>query len=159
MATIHLMVGFMGFGKTTIAKGLAEKLPAVCLTHDDYMVALYGRNLPEAEFREKYKLVDNMLWNIARQIIRCRTDVIMDYGFWSKEKRAEAYKRALEITPEVVFHNILCDMQTAKKRLLNRSASDLTTLDIDENCFNMLSKQFEPIDTSEEYPIINHKNF
>ena len=159
MATIHLMVGFMGFGKTTIAADLAEKLPAVCLTHDNYMVALYGRDLPEDEFRKKYMIVDEMLWDIAQQIIRCRTDVIMDYGFWSKEKRAEAYKKALQITPDVVFHNVLCDMSTAKKRLLHRSATDLKTLAIDENCFNMLSKQFEPMDASEEYPTICHENF
>jgi len=31
MATIHLMVGFMGFGKTTLAKQLAEKIPVVKL--------------------------------------------------------------------------------------------------------------------------------
>ena len=159
MATIHLMIGFMGFGKTTIAKNLATELPAVCLTHDDYMVALFGRNLPEDEFREKYKLVDNMLWSIARKIINCNTDVIMDYGFWSKEKRAEAYKRAISITPDVIFHNVLCDMQTAKERLLKRSATDHETLDIDENCFDTLSQKFEPIDDTENYKVINHSNF
>ena len=34
MATIHLMVGFIGFGKTTIAKKLEKEPPAVHLTHD-----------------------------------------------------------------------------------------------------------------------------
>ena len=149
----------MGFGKTTIARDLAQKLPAICLTHDDYMVALYGRNLPEAEFREKYKLVDNMLWDIAEQAVRCHTDVIMDYGFWSKQKRAEAYEKSLKLTKEIVFHNVLCDMQTAKQRLLNRSATDNQTLDIDENCFDTLSKQYEPMDSTENYTITDHYNF
>ena len=40
MATIHLMVGFIGFGKTTIAKKLEKDVSGVCLTHDDFMVKL-----------------------------------------------------------------------------------------------------------------------
>ena len=71
MATIHLMVGFIGFGKSTIAKKLAAEISAVCLSHDDFMVMLYGRNLPEDEFRTKYDVVDEMLWSLATQIIKC----------------------------------------------------------------------------------------
>jgi len=37
MATIHLMHGFGGFGKTTIAKKLAKDLPAVRLTNDEFI--------------------------------------------------------------------------------------------------------------------------
>ena len=159
MATIHLMVGFMGFGKTTVAERLAEELPAVCLTHDHYMATLYGRNLPETEFRQKYDIIDNILWQLAAKIIKCNTDVIMDYGFWSKEKRAQAYQRALNITQNVIFHNVLCHMETAKQRLLNRSKNDFAALDIDEACFDLFAKQYQPMDNTENYPVINHENF
>lgn len=81
MATIHLMVGFMGFGKTTIAKQLEKNLPAVRLTHDEFMVKLYGRNMPYAEFHSNYNKVDKVLWDLAEKIIKTDTDVIMDYGF------------------------------------------------------------------------------
>ncbi len=50
--TVHLMVGFMGFGKTTVARKLAAQIPAVCLTHDEFMVKLYGRNMPDEPLNE-----------------------------------------------------------------------------------------------------------
>lgn len=159
MATIHLMVGFIGFGKSTIAKKLAADISAVCLSHDDFMVMLYGRNLPEDEFRTKYNIVDEMLWSLATQIIKCGTDVIMDYGFWNKEKRFNAYSKAKKITNNIVFHNVRCSMEIAKKRVLQRTKNDADALNIDENCFNILSQQFVPIDKSEGYTIVNHDNF
>lgn len=50
---IHLICGFIGFGKTTYAKRLEQELPAVRFTHDEIMCARYGRS-PE-DFPEKYK--------------------------------------------------------------------------------------------------------
>ena len=158
MATIHLMVGFIGFGKSTIAKKLSKELPAVCLSHDDFMVMLYGRDIPEQEFRKKYDIVDTMLWGLASQIIKCGLDVIMDYGFWNKEKRAEAYSKAKKITDNIIFHNVHCDMQIAKQRVLTRTMENNSSLKIDENCFDLLSKQFVPIEDNEKYKIINYDN-
>lgn len=156
MATIHLMVGFMGFGKTTVAKELAKKLPAVRLTHDEYMVKLFGRNMPYDEFHSNYEKVDNILWDLAEKVIRTGTDVIMDYGFWSHNDRDKAYKRAQKITDSVVFHNVCCDMDIAKQRILKRSAENPDELYIREDEFDTLSRQYEPWYYVDDYPVVLH---
>lgn len=156
MATIHLMFGFMGFGKTTVAKELEQKYSAVRLTHDEFMVKLYGRNMPYADFHPNYEKVDNVLWSLAEKIVNAGADVIMDYGFWSHKVREKAYNRAKEITNNVVFHLTDCDMTTAKQRILKRSAENPDELLIREDEFNTLVKQFEPWDYRDDYPAVWH---
>ena len=158
MATIHLMVGFMGFGKTTLAQKLAEDLPAVCLTHDTYMVKLYGRNMPYADFKSNYQKVDEMLWGLAEKILNCGCDVIMDYGFWNKEHRLKAYTQAKKITPNIVFHQMICNMDIAKERILKRSKENPDELYITENEFDTLAKQYQTIDKTEKYNVVYHQS-
>lgn len=150
------MCGFIGFGKTTIAKELASELPAICLTHDDFMVKLYGRNMPYADFHFNYDKVDDVLWNLAAQIIRCGVDVIMDYGFWSHQARDNAYSKARQITDDVIFHVVQCDMNIAKQRILARSAQNQNELYIREDEFDTLSEQYEPWDFRDDYPVVWH---
>ena len=156
MATIHLMNGFIGFGKTTIAKQLALDLPAVCLTHDEFMVKLYGCDIPETDFRSDYDRVDDILWDLDAQIVRCGGDVIMDYGFWSHQARDKAYAKAKQLTDNVVFHVVQCDMQTAKQRTLMRTEEDQNALHISEDEFDALAKQYEPWDSMDNYPVVWH---
>ena len=40
MSEIHMVCGYMGFGKTMLAKRLAKRLPAVRLTHDEICSAV-----------------------------------------------------------------------------------------------------------------------
>ncbi|MBQ9035350.1 MAG: AAA family ATPase [Alphaproteobacteria bacterium] len=156
MATIHLMVGFMGFGKTTLAKQLAEKIPAVRLTHDEFMVKLYRRNMPYDEFHPNYDKVDKVLWNLAEKIIKTGTDVIMDYGFWSHSDRENAYQKAKKITDNVLFHYVYCDMFLAKERILARSAQNSDELYIREDEFDTLAQKYEPWNYHDDYPVIVH---
>lgn len=156
MATIHLMVGFMGFGKTTLAKQLAEKIPAVRLTHDEFMVKLYGRNMPYDEFHPNYDKVDKVLWNLAEKIIKTGTDVIMDYGFWSHSDRENAYQKAKKITNNVLFHYVYCDMFLAKERILARSAQNSDELYIREDEFDTLAQKYEPWLNADKYPVVFH---
>ena len=156
MPTIHLMVGFIGFGKTTIAKQLAKKLPAVRLTHDEFMVKLYGRSMPYADFHPNYDKVDAILWNLAEKIVKAGTDVIMDYGFWSHDDRKKVYERAKKITDSVVFHCVYYDMVKAKSRIVIRSAQDLEEMFIQEEKFDRLSSRFEAWSNDDKYPVIFH---
>lgn len=149
--TIYLMCGFLGFGKTTYAKKLELELPATRFTHDEIMLKHFGRQ--PTDFKEKYKEVDTFIKQQAINEIKNGKNVILDYGFWSKEKRKEYYQWAKKITPNVCFCAIQCDIGTAKRRVLERTKNNPNELFIDENCFNELLKQYEPITENEEYPI------
>lgn len=152
MTAIHLMVGFMGFGKTTIAKELEKKFSAVRLTHDEIMLERYGRN-PD-DFQEKYKKVDDFIKNETKKYIKQGQDVILDYGFWTHKKREEYYLWAKTLTNEVIFHVLECDLEVAKHRTMTRTQNDNEALIIDENAFDTLLMQYEPWNYMDDYPVI-----
>lgn len=152
--TIHLMCGFLGFGKTTLAKRLSVELPAVLLTHDQIMVERYGRN-PD-DFQTKYKLVDEFIKTQAAEYIKQGKSVIMDYGFWTHNLRRAYYEWAKELTPHVIFHLPFCNLATAKQRVLQRSQNDKDALFIDETIFDTLLQQYEPWSAEDTYPVALH---
>ncbi|MBR1605189.1 MAG: AAA family ATPase [Alphaproteobacteria bacterium] len=154
MATVHLMVGFMGFGKTTIAKQLAETIPAVRLTHDEFMLKRYGRD-PD-DFQTKYNIIDEEIRKKASELVNAGQSVILDYGFWTHAKREEYYKWAKTLTNDVIFHVVYCDMNIAKQRILARTANDVDSLEIDENAFNTLAQKFESWNYMDDYPVVFH---
>lgn len=156
MSTVHLIHGFMGFGKTTLAKKLEKELPAVRFTPDEFMKKLYSRNLPDAEFRIAHNKIDDLIWELTEQAINAGANVILDYGFWTKEHRKEVYDKSLKLTPDIVFHKIDCNIDVAKSRVLIRTDTNDDELFIDENCFNMFLEKYEPISTEEGYKIITH---
>lgn len=158
MATIHFLCGYMGFGKTTVARKLAVQYNAVILNDDEFMCELFGRNLPEKQFREAHEKVSQFTWKLAERIICAGTNVILDRGFWSKQSRSEAVSRAKYFCDSLLFHQIECDMEVAKERVLNRTLTDPNALIIDENAFDALAKHYEPISPDEKLDVIYYKN-
>ena len=149
---IYLMCGFLGFGKTTAAKKLEQELPAIRFTHDEIMLKKFGRT-PD-NFQVRYKEVDDFIRNETDKAIKSGKNVILDYGFWNKEKRAEYFQWAKTLTPNVQFYAILCNINIARKRVMGRSQNNPNELFIDENCFNNFLQKYEPISQDEGYPII-----
>ena len=149
---IYLMCGFSGFGKTTLAKKLERELPACRFTHDELMCKRYGRT-PD-NFREKYEITDAYIMEKTRREIRAGRSVIWDYGFWDKKTRALYYRRARELTKNVCFLALSCDMEVARRRVLERSRKDEKALFIDENCFADLLKQYQPLTADEGLPVV-----
>ena len=153
MATIHIVHGFIAFGKTTLAKKLADELPAVHLDADYWIAKLYGKDLPESEFDVKAGIVVGFLWEIAAEIIKAGADVVMDIGPWSKQMRSQVAQVAKQITDNVVFHTIILDPKIARERLAKRNAENqglnVTTLDF----FDKHLPLYEPISDDEGFVV------
>ena len=158
MSTVHFLCGYMGFGKSTIARKLAAQYNAVILCDDEFMRELFDRNLPEKQFREVHEKVSEFTWKLGERIVSVGGNVIFDRGFWSRQSRSEAVERAKYFCDSLLFHQIECDMETAKQRVLNRTRTDLSALDIDENAFDALAKYYEPIGPDEKLDVIYYKN-
>ena len=154
MAEIHLICGFIGFGKTTLAKQLEKDLPAIRFTHDELMLKTYGRN--PNNFQAKYKTIDNIIRSQTIVEVQKGNNVILDYGFWNKNIRREYYEWAIAICSKVYFHALICDVETARKRTITRTQNNSNELFISADIFNTLLNQYEPISETEGYPIIYH---
>ena len=151
---IHLIHGFMGFGKTTLAKQLEKSIPAIRFTHDEIMLNRYGRT-PD-NFHKCCEEVTQYIKRETQKEITNGNNVILDFGFWDKQTRKEFYDWAKTLTDKIYLHALICNIEVAKARVLNRTKNNPDELYIDESCFNERLKKFESLSENEGYETIFH---
>ncbi len=87
MATLHLMVGLPGSGKTTLARELETRYSALRLTLDEWHIRLFGSDVHDdsdesdwAKHNARHEAVESLLWEVAARVLTLGVD---DYpGFW-----------------------------------------------------------------------------
>ena len=156
MATIHCMCGYIGFGKTTIAKKLEQQYGARRFTPDELMVQLYGTDVNH-DFMEKANRLNTYIWEEIKKCLQNNQDVIYDAGSWGIEDRHYIMEMAYKLNVDVVWHQVQCSIETAKKRALTR-AQETQELTIDENFFDENLKKYTPIQEKENLNVIYHKS-
>ena len=119
MPTLHLMVGLPCAGKTTLAKKLADELPAMRLTPDEWMARVVGDGYDEA----KRAIVEAMLWDIAAQGLRLGINVVLDFGFWSCVEREDYRARAAQLEADTKVHFLDVSREELLQRLQSRNAA------------------------------------
>ena len=154
MPTIHLIHGFIGFGKTTLSKELARKYNAEHFAIDQVILKKFGRD--PKDFQKAYQEADDYIWQEAAKLIQAGRDVILDYGFWEKETRRKVQAKALKLTPDILWHRLICDLDTAKQRVLKRTRDNPDELWIDEACFDDRLRRYEPIDEDKHLNVEDH---
>ena len=86
MAKVIMTCGRICTGKSTYAEKLRKTLSAVVLSVDEITLALFGHDTGEmhdtyVERAEKY------LFEKSVELIETGINVILDWGFWTKEER------------------------------------------------------------------------
>lgn len=123
MATLHLMVGLPGSGKTTRAKELERALPAVRLTPDEWHLRLFGQYLNDPKHDTRHSTIEALLWEIAGRILTQGVHVISDFGIWSRAERDEFRRRAVQLRANAIIHYAPTTVEEILTRLTARNAS------------------------------------
>ena len=104
MATLHMMVGLPGSGKTTEAKKLEQEHKALRLTPDEWQYFLFGHDINELEHDERHTKIEELMWEVAVKVLKLGCDVILDFGFWTRSERDEFRRKAHSFGADSKIH-------------------------------------------------------
>lgn len=164
--TVILIHGYIGFGKTTIAKKLQRLLGYKRFTHDEYMSKMFGDHPTNEEFEASYNKATEVILKKVEKELQNGRSVILDFGFWTKKSREEicsiidsftfAYEvgnKHLELKnsiPTVLWVNVQCDINVARQRCIERDKNRKPgQLWVPVEVFDMKLNQFEPMNEHE----------
>ena len=88
MATLFLICGLPGSGKTTLAKQLELSRPALRLSPDEWIASLLSEATDTLELDRLRSPVESVQWDVAKRVLALGIDVVLEWGFWSRDERA-----------------------------------------------------------------------
>lgn len=145
-ATMLLMVGLPGAGKTTRAEELAAAHRALRLTPDEWMIPLFGEPMADG----KRFVLEGRLITVALQALRLGTSVVLDYGLWGHDERSALrwLARSAGASCQVVYLPVDKDVQLV--RIAHRqAAAPHRTFPMTEADVDTWREQFQVPDAAE----------
>ena len=154
VATVHLICGFLGAGKTTFSQSLAEQKSAVKFSVDELYLQLFTdeptREL-DAQAFDRLLLMLNGVWP---QIVKAGVDVVLDFGFWRRAFRDDIRDRASLVGAKTRLYWLQCPDDVALARCLQRNGL-LGAFLITAQDYKELKAGFEPPASDEASETIN----
>ncbi|RLT38282.1 MAG: hypothetical protein DWI57_12305 [Chloroflexi bacterium] len=143
--TLFLMVGLPGAGKTTLAKKLESERPALRLTPDEWIPVLYGENLSQEKLDNVRAPVETMQWQVAAAALGLGVDVVLDFGFWSRQERDDFRARAKAVGARAVVCFLDVSHAELSAHLSARNASlPPGTFHVSQEELDLWSSWFQP---------------
>lgn len=122
---IHLICGSTGAGKTTYANELRQKLGALHLSIDDWMVTLFASDTPP---QMSWSWIEERVLRCERQILATALDLahigvpsILDLGLQRADQRKRVAERAASAGVGVRLHFLDIDATERWRRVEQRN--------------------------------------
>ncbi len=119
-ATLFIVCGLPGAGKTTLAKQIERSLSAVRMSADDWMTAL-SINLHAEEQRAK---IEALQWELAKRLLSLRQNVVIEWGAWGKSERDTFRTGARALGARVELYHISAPLDELFARIQQRNMED-----------------------------------
>jgi predicted kinase len=153
MATLHLICGLPGAGKTTLAMKLERSLPALRLTPDEWITQILGPRPPRPQLDAARDPFEALQWQVAARALELGLDVILDFGFWSRAEREDYRARASSLGAGSRVHLVEASEKELLARLATRAVEQTrNTFDVTPDDLRSWSSVFERPDTEELRP-------
>lgn len=153
MAKVFLICGFLGAGKTSISKQLTQEYDAEYMNVDNHVMEMFSPDEYESNWEECFTAAEEDLWQQIQQCATTNKNVVFDVGFWTRESRDAARRRATQSGMEPIMYYVYAPDEILKQRIANRPGK------IAENNiknFDTIRKMFEEPKTDEDFVRIDN---
>ena len=152
-----LICGLPASGKTTLARRLASKIPAIRLDKDHWTAQL-GHDVWDDEFRV---LLEAQLWVLTQELLAHGQSVILEWGHWARVERDEKRLAARALGVGVELHYLGAPLDELIERARRRTASgEWRASPMTRTHFEQWATIFQPPDEEElrlfDEPVAEH---
>jgi predicted kinase len=154
-ATLHVIFGPSGAGKTTYAHAFARREKAVAFILDDWMARLFGPDMPnplEYEWMiERVGRCEAQIWSSAAAVIATGTSVILDIGLMRKADRARVREIAEAVELPLQFHFVDAPQEVRRARIGERNSvrGEGFAIEVTPELFEFIEGVYEPPEPGE----------
>lgn len=155
MATLHLVEGPVGAGKTVFAIQLGHELRSPPLVLDDWMVTLFQSDRPEEGlwpwYAERKTRCMSQIWTVACGLLDAGHDAIVELGLLKQADRMRFYQCADRRGYDYCVHVLDVPRAERWKRVAARNIEQGETFSmvVSADVFNLASDMWELPSASE----------
>jgi predicted kinase len=146
VATIYMLCGKVGCGKSTHAMRLKAQTGAMVLSCDEMMLSIFDEYMGD-DFRQAYDKCTGYLYKLAEELISIGVDVVLDCGFWARQQRKTVRDAFVEKGIATKLCYVKADEATITRRLTKRNedidAGLVKAYHVDENMRALFDARFE----------------
>jgi predicted kinase len=150
VATVHIIVGSTGAGKSTYSASLSERAGALRFSIDEWMGKLFWMDSPEPiDYDwtiEKIARCEQMIFATVRDLARLGVSSVLDLGFTRAEHRAKFVDLAKTESLPVQMHWIDVPAEVRWQRVIERNEQRGATfvMEVKRDMFDFMERIWEP---------------
>lgn len=154
-ATLHVIFGPSGAGKTTYAHAFARREKAVAFILDDWMARLFAPDMPEPlEYEwmiERVQRCEAQIWSTAAAVLATGTSVILDIGLMRRADRQRVREIAAAAELPLQFHFVTASPQARRARVAERNVvrGENFAIEVTPELFDFIEGVYEPPEPEE----------
>jgi len=149
-ATLHLVFGPIGAGKTTYAHALARREGAVAFVLDEWGARLFGPDVqgpPDFGWMlERLARCNALIWSTATGVLGAGASVVLDLGLMRRDQRERMRKLAREAGLPTQWHFVDAPQAVRRARVAGRNEAKGETFvrEVSPEMFDMIEAIYEP---------------
>lgn len=124
-ATLNVIFGPSGAGKTTYANAFARREGAVAFILDEWMARLFGPDVPaQVEYPwlvERVGRCEAQIWSTVAAVMASGTSVILDLGLMRKADRDRIREIAEAVELPLQWHFVTAPQEARRARVAERT--------------------------------------